>query len=90
MMRVRTIAFKGSTAKMNGNVFKCYEEQTNRRQYAKTLEALEAHAKKTLKFVEDLAPLFAETMADQSLMMPAHPGQNPSRAADMIYAEKVN
>jgi hypothetical protein len=70
---------------MNGNVFECYEEQTDRRQYAKTLEALEAHAKKSLKFAEDLAPLFAETMTEPAIAMPDDPGPNPSRAADMIY-----
>jgi hypothetical protein len=74
---------------MNGNVFECYEEQTDRRQYAKTLEALEAHAKKSLKFAEDLAPLFAETMTEPAIAMPDDPGPNPSRAADMIYTEKV-
>ena len=74
---------------MNGNVFECYEEQTDRQQYAKTLEALESNAKKTLKFAEDLAPLFAETMTEPTLTLPDDPGANPSRAADMIYAEKV-
>jgi len=53
-LRTQTTAFKGSSAEMNGNVFKCYEEQTNRQQYAKTLEALESHAKKTLKFAGSL------------------------------------
>ena len=81
--------FKGLTTKMHGNVFECYEEQTDRRQYAKTLEALESHAKKTSKFAEDLAPLFAETIAEPTLIMPDDPGPNPSRAADMIYGEKV-
>jgi hypothetical protein len=88
-MRTQTTAFKRSTAEMNGNVFECYEEQTDRRQYAKTLEALESHAKKTLKFAKDLAPLFAETMTEPTLTLPDDPGANPSRAADMIYAEKV-
>jgi hypothetical protein len=43
---------------MNGNVFECYEEQSDRRQYTKTVEALEGYVKKTLKYSEDLAPLF--------------------------------
>jgi hypothetical protein len=76
--RTQTTTFKGLTTKMHGNVFECYKEQTDRRQYAKTLEALESHAKKTLKFAEDLAPLFAETMAKPTLTMPADPGPNPS------------
>jgi hypothetical protein len=47
---------------MNGNVFECHEEQTDRRQYAKTLEALQGYVKKNLKFADDIAPLFAATM----------------------------
>lgn len=54
---------------MNGNVFECYEEQSDRRQYAKTLEALEAYVKKSLKYSEDLAVLFAETMAAPTIEM---------------------
>jgi hypothetical protein len=34
---------------MNGNVFECYEEQSDPRQYTKTVEALEGYVKKTLK-----------------------------------------
>ena len=44
---------------MNANVFECYEEQSDRRQYSKTLEALESYVKKSLKYSEDLASLFA-------------------------------
>ena len=54
--------FKGDTEDMNGNVFQCYEEQANRRQYAKTFEALNAYVKKKLIYSADLAPLFATTM----------------------------
>ena len=34
---------------MNGNVFECFKEKTDRRQYAKTVAALEGYAEKTLK-----------------------------------------
>jgi hypothetical protein len=45
---------------MGGNVFECYKEQTDRQQYTnKTVEALKGHAKKTMKYPEDLASLFA-------------------------------
>jgi hypothetical protein len=40
---------------MNENVFECYDEQTDRRQYAKTLEALDGYVKKGMKYSEDLA-----------------------------------
>jgi polyhydroxyalkanoate synthesis regulator protein len=55
---------------MNANVFQCYEEQTDRRQFSKTIEALEAYTKKNLKFAEDLAPLFAEEMEQPELELP--------------------
>jgi hypothetical protein len=59
---------------MNGHVFECYDEQSDRRQYAKTVEALGSHAKKTLKYAEDLAPLFAENMTAPTIDMPEDPG----------------
>jgi hypothetical protein len=46
--RIRS-TFKGNTGEMNGCVFECYDEQSDRRQYAKKLEALEVHVKKVLK-----------------------------------------
>ncbi len=41
--------FKGTTAELNSNVFECFEEQGERRQYVKTVEALEGNMKKTMK-----------------------------------------
>ena len=74
---------------MNGHVFQCYEEQTDRLQYQTTLEALQSHVKKSLKYPEDLAPLFALTMAEPVADMPQEPGANPSQTEDMIYTEQV-
>lgn len=54
--------FKGNTEGMCGHVFECFEEQDDRRQYGKTVEALDAYARKTLSYTADLAPLFASTM----------------------------
>ena len=48
--------FKGNTEEMNGHVFECYEEQSDRRQYAKTLEALEGYVKKTLNLLRGSCP----------------------------------
>ena len=55
---------------MNGHVFQTSEEQPNRTQYKKTVEALEGYTKTKLTFAEDLAPLFAFTMAEPSIAMP--------------------
>jgi hypothetical protein len=45
--RSRSTGFKGTTSEMNGNVFECYDEQTDRRQFAKTVEALEGYVKES-------------------------------------------
>jgi len=74
---------------MNGHVFECYEEQGDRRQYAKSLEALEGHVKKTLKYSEDLATLFSDDMSVPTVSMPEDPGKDPSKTAEMIWAEEV-
>jgi hypothetical protein len=60
---VDTIRFKVATDTMNGNVFECYNEQSDRRQYAKSIEALEGYVKKNLEFSEDVAVLFAPVPA---------------------------
>ena len=39
-------ACKGDTDGMNANVFQCYEEQSNRRQFIKTKEALDSYVAK--------------------------------------------
>ena len=57
--RPRSTGLNGTTSEMHGNVFECYDEQADRRQFSKTVEALESHVKKTLKYSEDLTPLFA-------------------------------
>lgn len=85
----RASTFKGSTEGMNGNVFERYEEQRDRRQYAKTMEALEAYVKKNLKYSEDLAPLFAETMANPKIEMPEDIDDDAGTTMKMIFAEEV-
>lgn len=63
--------FKGSTADMNGHVFECYEERGDRTQFPRTLEALGEYAAKTLKYPEDLKPIFRDTMLAPTLIEPA-------------------
>jgi hypothetical protein len=74
---------------MNGHVFECFDEQGDRRQYSKTVEALEGYVKKSLKFSEDLAPLFATNMIAPTVAMPAEPGVDPTRTEEMIWTEEV-
>ena len=49
--------FKGNTVKMNGHVFQCYSEHGQKKQFAKTVEALGEYIAKELKHPGDLAPL---------------------------------
>ena len=56
---------------MNGNVFQCFEEQADRRQFVKTWEALGAYVSKTLTNTENLHSLFDdEDMAEPVLQKP--------------------
>ena len=92
--RSRGTGFKGTTAEMNGHVFECYDEQTDRRQYAKTVEAFENYVKKTLKFSEDLSPLFATDSKLPEIEKPAKPGKtadgkDPDEADIEIWKEEV-
>jgi hypothetical protein len=59
--RSSSTSFRGSTPEMNGHVFECYEEQGDRRQYSKTLEALNGDVKKSCKFLQDMAPSLPPT-----------------------------
>ena len=63
------------TEGMNANVFECFEEQTDRRQFVKTREALKAYVKKNLKFAEDVSSLFSDDMEELQLEIP----QNSTR-----------
>ncbi|KAI2506981.1 hypothetical protein MHU86_7478 [Fragilaria crotonensis] len=87
--RPRSTGFKGTTTEMNGNVFECYDEQTDRRQYAKTVEALEGYAKKSLKYAEDLATLFATEMQLPNLEKPMRPGEGADETDLAIWNEDI-
>jgi hypothetical protein len=75
--RPQSTGFKGTSPEMNGNVFECYDEQTDRRQFAKTVEALQGYVKKSLKYSEDLSQIFAPKSTMPVLANPVKPGLNP-------------
>ena len=85
----RTSLFKGTTLEMNSNVFECYDEQTDRRQYARTLEALDGYVKKGMKYSEDLAPLFAAQMTQPVIEKPTSPGADADETDTLIWKEDV-
>jgi hypothetical protein len=74
---------------MGGHVFQCYEEQKDPRQYAKTIEALEGHVKKTMKYAGDLAPLFAIDISVPEVKRPTKPGMGSDEVDETIWREEV-
>ena len=81
--------FKGATAEINGHVFQTSEEQPNRVQFKKTMEALEAYAKTKVTFFEDLAPLFAFTMGEPLVPLPADIPPDATPTVMMIQQERI-
>jgi hypothetical protein len=74
---------------MNGHVFKCFDEQSDRRQFNRTVEALEEYAKKTLKHSEDLAPLFVDQITLPTSDEPDDPDPNATQTQTLIWNEEV-
>ena len=76
---------------MNGHVFECFGEQGNRRQFQRSLEALEEYAKKHEKFAKDLVPLFAATIKNPAVDLPEDlpTSPAPSKTEEMIWTEEV-
>ena len=74
---------------MNGHIFQCSEEQTDRMQFKNTKDALYAYVKTKLERPDDMAALFAFTMAVPTIAMPPESGPNPNRSEEMVYREKA-
>ena len=81
----RASNFKGATAGMNGHVFECYDEQGDRRQFSKTIEALKIYLPTTMKYPEDLAPLFSPAMLLPKIEFPTNPGDKPTKLQEAIW-----
>ena len=82
--------FKGDTEDMNGNVFQCFSEQRDRRQYEKTVEALEGYVKKTLKYHEDIADLFdLDEMRNPEIQKPKELGEKATDLDKAIQQEEA-
>jgi hypothetical protein len=73
---------------MNGHVFQCFEERRDPVQFTKTMEALNAYAKRNLK-TTDLASLFTTPMAQPKIELPASLGDNPTDVETLIQREEV-
>jgi hypothetical protein len=84
----KTTSFKGATEGMNGHIFGCFDEQGDKRQYAKTMEALAQYANKTYKFSEDFTSLFNPTPSTPSVTRPTAP-TSPDVVDNLIFKEEI-
>ena len=75
---------------MNGHTFGCFDEQGDKRQYVKTIEALEQYTRKTYKFSEDFASLFAHTPSTPTVTKPIPiPKVERDETDELIFKEEV-
>jgi hypothetical protein len=85
--------FKGDEPGMNGHVFGCYDEQTNKRQYLLTMSALKQFTMKTYKFAHDLESLFRPTPSNPVIPRPAKPVARAGVTVDevdmLIFNERI-
>jgi hypothetical protein len=52
-----TVSFKGNTRGMNGHVFQCNNETTDKQQFSLTIEALAEYIAKFIRYAKDVASL---------------------------------
>jgi hypothetical protein len=74
---------------MNGHVFECFDEQSDCRQFNKTVKALGEYTKKTLRYSEDLAPLFANLIALPTLGEPNNLDPNANQTQMLIWNKEI-
>jgi hypothetical protein len=86
----RASFFKGAPEGMNGHTFGCFNEHSDKRQYVKTVEALEQHATKTYRFSEDFASLFVTEPSPPEIAKPkSPPKEGRDKTDDLIFKEQV-
>ena len=87
----RTGTFKGATEGMNGHIFGCFDEHSDKRAYTKTIEALDQHATKTYKFPEDFASLFTVEPSAPEIVKPrTPPKEGRDEVDDLIFKEATD
>jgi len=74
---------------MHGNVFECYSERNDRKQFTKTLEALQEYVKKTVRSPDDMAPLFGDTIKDPTVDEPDDLDKGAGRLKQEIWKEEI-
>ena len=75
---------------MNGHTFGCFDEHGDKRQYVRTVEALEQYAQKTYQFSRDFAPLFTTEPTMPRLEKPIPlPKDKRDETDELIFREEV-
>ena len=75
---------------MNGHVFECFHEQADRKQFKKTLEALDQYVKKNLQCPEqDLTPLFTDSIGMLTLDKPKDIEKDAEEVDKAIWNEEI-
>lgn len=74
---------------MNGQVFECFDEQSDRRQFVKTVEALGEYSRKNLRYPEDLDTLFTDMLALPELEEPDDLDPGANQMQTLIWNEEV-
>ena len=70
--------FKGSVKEMNGHVFQCYGETSNKNQFNWTVEELDGYIGINLKHSEDVKKM-VKKMKDTVIAMPVDPKDDASK-----------
>ena len=67
-VRTSTSAFKGATAEMNGHVFRCSTEGSDRKEFAKTLESAALYANVHISEAQDIVSIFTSKDFDMPII----------------------
>ena len=81
-------AFKGSVKEMNGHVFQCYGETSNKNQFNRTVEELDGYIGINLKHSEDIKKM-VKKMKDTVITVPTDPKSTATKTELKIWDKTV-
>ena len=73
---------------MNGHVFQCYGETSNKNQFNRTVEELDGYIEIILKHSEDVKKMVKE-MKDTVIAMPVNPKDDASKTDLKIWDKMI-
>ena len=74
---------------MKGHVFECFEEQYDRRQFAKTKDALQSYVTKISSYPEDFSALFDDEITEPSMVLPDELPEDASTVAKAVWDQEL-